>query len=158
MKYDPRRQEATPGAAPSSMTCSLEVRVPFTKVFCAKLITVLAASDPGACAQSAQRQPQGQHRMHACPPTQVVCFVHDAAPDKRQPEISRAFRVEKAAACASRAWLRFCSTENSCMKPFTSCGLQHRIRDQIPAAAMRMPGCVVLQRGCPCTQAACAEK
>jgi hypothetical protein len=34
-----------------------------------------------------------------------------------------ALMVEKAAACASRAWLRFCSTEYSCMNPFTSCGL-----------------------------------
>ena len=36
-----------------------------------------------------------------------------------------ALMVEKAAACASRAWLRFCSTEYSCMKPFTKRGLQH---------------------------------
>lgn len=35
----------------------------------------------------------------------------------------RTFSVENAAACASKAWLRFCSTEYSCMKPFTSCGL-----------------------------------
>ena len=32
--------------------------------------------------------------------------------------------VEKAAAWASRAWLRFCSTEYSCMKPLTSAGLR----------------------------------
>ena len=36
--------------------------------------------------------------------------------------------LEKAAACASRAWLRFCSTEYSCMKPFTSCGLHEELR------------------------------
>ena len=33
--------------------------------------------------------------------------------------------VEKAAAWASKAWLRFCSTEYSCMKPFTRDGLHH---------------------------------
>ena len=34
-----------------------------------------------------------------------------------------ALMVEKAAACASSAWLRFCSTEYSCMYPFTKAGL-----------------------------------
>lgn len=32
----------SPGAAPSSMTCSFDVSTPFAKVFWAKLITVLA--------------------------------------------------------------------------------------------------------------------
>lgn len=31
------------------MTCNLDVRVPFAQIFCAKLITVLLASEPGAC-------------------------------------------------------------------------------------------------------------
>ena len=31
------------------MTCSFDVRLPLAKVFCAKLMTVLAAAAPGAC-------------------------------------------------------------------------------------------------------------
>ena len=54
-----------PGAAPSSMTCSFDVRLPLAKVFCAKLMTVLAAAAPGACTEDAgqrlTRQPAAAH-------------------------------------------------------------------------------------------------
>ena len=40
---------SVPGAAPSSITCSFDVRFPLAMVFCAKLMTVLAAAAPGAC-------------------------------------------------------------------------------------------------------------
>ena len=46
------------------------------------------------------------------------------------------FRVEKAAACASKAWLRFWSTENSCMKPFTSCGLHAAVATTLYSAQL----------------------
>ena len=42
---------AAPGCAPSSITCSLDVSTPPANVFCAKLITVLPLSAPGACRQ-----------------------------------------------------------------------------------------------------------
>ena len=59
------------------------------------------------------------------------------------------FRVEKAAACASRAWLRFCSTEYSCMNPFTSCGLHNRqMLQQAGLMSCRTISCHFCVRSC----------
>lgn len=47
--------------------------------------------------------------------------------------------VENAAACASKAWLRFWSTEYSCMKPFTSCGLSGTRHTQVQSIITFLP-------------------
>lgn len=50
----------------------------------------------------------------------VVVIIATAPSDSHMSTLM----VLKAAACASSAWLRFWSTEYSCMNPLTSCGLQ----------------------------------
>ena len=58
-------RSAAPGCAPSSITCSLDVSAPPANVFCAKLITVLPPSAPGACRQRPSKAHASRH-CRAC--------------------------------------------------------------------------------------------
>ena len=143
-----------PAWAPSSITCSLDVSTPFAYVFWAKLITVLAS--PPFCSTTSRPVKRPPHRC-ACagneaPNLGLACWCLSRL---CQLELlgglpqgccrvcrQHTLMVEKAAACASSAWLRFWSTEYNCMKPFTRAGLQSRAQLQRqPSGPHQMPLC-----------------
>lgn len=109
-----------PGWAPSSITCNFEVIWPALVVFEAKQIKVEGVSFPGTWII--------KKKKNSCTVRNQYQIQWNIIKGIKKNKLTGTYslltlKVLKVAACASRAWLRCCSTEKSCMFPLTSCGL-----------------------------------